>query len=153
VQGSYELVEDEDSRLAAVSLAVQIVNKSGKEVAGLKLPPRGIFGDAAETTIFGLSVELPPSGSDKQRDEKIREVSEKKKPPITCDKGGTVVRAAAGSLFGLEVLVKKDGKYVPQSAEDAKGLAYVKSGATRSTRCASSTMPTTTWPSRSPSTG
>ena len=53
---------------------------------------------------------MRPGGSDRERDQKIRDAYEK---PQTHIDRKTIVRAAAGSPYAVEVLVKKDGKYVP----------------------------------------
>jgi hypothetical protein len=74
--------------------------------------------------ILGLTVQLPPDGSDKERDQKIREAYEK--PKTNLDKGKTVIRSGATSTYGIEVLVKQGGKYVPRPATSEDGLAFVK---------------------------
>jgi hypothetical protein len=124
VEGRYRLVEDKASRLAAVELLVKFVDEDGEEVAGLKLKPRGIFGDATVASILGLTVQLPPDGSDKERDRKIRNAYDK--PGANVEDGKTIVRSSAGSPYAIEVLVKKDGKFVPRAAKVEDGLAFVK---------------------------
>lgn len=123
IEGRYRLVEDIASRLGAVELEVKVVDKDGREMAGLKLKPRGIFGDGAVSNILGLTVQLPPGGTDRERDKKIRDGYEK--PETKIDPVKTVVRAGADSPFAVEVLVKQGKDYVARPAEDKEGLAFV----------------------------
>jgi hypothetical protein len=124
VEGRYRLVEDKVSSLAAVELVVNFVDEDGQEVAGLKLKPRGIFGDATVAGLLGLTVQLPPDGNDRDRDRKIREAYEK--PHTEVDEGKTVIRSSAGSPYAIEVLVKKAGRFVPRAASEEDGLAFVR---------------------------
>ncbi len=96
-------------------------------MVGLKMKPkrRGIFGDATVASILGLTVSLPPGGTDKQRDKKIVDAIEK---PAVYTNGGSVIRSRADSLYAIELLVKKGGKFVPpdKPADNEGGRAFVK---------------------------
>ncbi len=124
LKGLYRLVEDTDSGLAAVELKVKFIDEDGEEIGALKLKPRGIFGDATVAGVLGLSVKLPPEGSDKERDKEIRDAYTN--PRTNLDPGKTIVRSRAGSLYAIELLVKKGDKYVPRAVKDEEGLAFAK---------------------------
>ena len=122
-EGRYGLNEDAKSGRLAVSLHVKIVDKTGEEIVGLKLNPRGIFGDAVVSALLGLTVDLPPQADGKERDKKIEYSAEK--PQAYLEK--TRINAPGGQPFGIEVLVKgADGKFTPRAAVEKEGLAFVE---------------------------
>jgi hypothetical protein len=123
VEGRYGLNEDANSGRLAVSLRVKVVDKAGEEIVGLKVNPRGIFGDAVVAALLGLTVDLPPQADGKERDKKIEYSAEK--PQAYLEK--TRINAPGGQPFALEILVKgADGKFTPRAAVEKEGLAFVE---------------------------
>ena len=123
VEGRYGLSEDAKSGRLAVSLHVKIVDKAGEEIVGLKLNPRGIFGDAIMAALEGLTYDLPPNADGKERDKRIEYSAEN--PHAYLE--NTRINAPGGKPFAIEILVKgADGKFTPRAAVEKEGLAFVE---------------------------
>jgi hypothetical protein len=123
VEGRYGLSEDAKSERLAVSLHVKIVDKAGEEIVGLKVNPRGIFGNAVVAALLGLTVDLPPQGDGKELDKKIEQSAEK--PQAYLEK--TRINAPGGQPFAIEILVKgADGKFTPRAPVEKEGFAFVE---------------------------
>ena len=124
VQGDYKFAEDASSKdgLHALVIEARVVTPQGEEVLGVdRTKPRGVYGDAAKMSLLGISAELPPAGSVKERDEKLKDAYENPKPHLDH------TRVKAGnSPYSVEILVKEGDKYVPRPAVDEDGLAFVK---------------------------
>jgi hypothetical protein len=132
LEGKYLVTEvkDEDNprqKLLCLVVKASLVDDLGKPLLDLSFE-RKVKGQQALLQLIGTSAELPPDG-DKERDKKVRESYAdpkvyKEKPREKKDGPATVVRAAKGSKFGMEVLVA--GKGLPVT--DDEGLAYVSVG-------------------------
>jgi hypothetical protein len=121
IQGKYTTEDDAKSNLLMVKLDAQIVDDKGKEIVGLELPPRGIFGDATIATLMGLTVKLPPDGDARARDEKLRSSVDKPQTHVQ----NTRIQAP-GAPYALEILVKTGKDYKPRPAKDKEGFAFVE---------------------------
>jgi hypothetical protein len=120
IEGRYVDTIDAQSDRLAVALSIKIVDRQGEEIVGLKLKPRGIFGDPTIASLLGLTVQLPPGGDGKERDQRLKDSI--KKPRTQLDKTRI---SAAGAPYAIEVLVKSGGKYLPRAAKEEDGLAFV----------------------------
>jgi hypothetical protein len=132
VEGKYKDVIDKESEGLAVALIAQIVQQdTGKPVTGLQLKPRGVFGDASIAALMGVSTELPPGLSRKERDETLRVVIDK--PRVEIRKAyyrpelppGPIQVSAPESKFRMEILIKEGEGYVPRPLDTRGGEAFV----------------------------
>lgn len=120
VEGRYRDVIDSESKLLAAQLKVKLLDRQDEVVIEID---QGVFGDATIPTLFGLTTQLPPGGSNKARSEAIIEAIDKPKTAIT----NTRISAGAGSPFAIELLVKPNAAGTPEAraAQDKDGLAFV----------------------------
>src|SRR5262245_48385551 len=65
VQGEYLDVEDHTTRQLAAMLKGRVLDRTGRVITEFE---RGIFGDAAIASIFGVTAQLPPDANAADRD-------------------------------------------------------------------------------------
>lgn len=118
VQGEYLDVEDHTTRQLAAMLKGRVVDRTGRVITEFE---RGIFGDAAIASIFGLTAQLPPGANASDRDQRLREGIDTPRVHIA----GTRIAAAADSPYAVEVRVGSIGKLQARRATIDNGLAFV----------------------------
>lgn len=109
VKGTYKVIVDGSSpaKQLAIKLEVKVERRDGK--GGLELDvARAIVDEEMVAGMLGLTVSLPPGGSETGRANELKDTIEKDKKPIVANHR---VAARAGSDYGVEVLVKRGGKY------------------------------------------
>ncbi len=122
MKGDYLDVEDKKNKQMAALLKGRILDRSGTVITEFE---RGIFGDETLASMFGLTVQLPPSGDLKARDKALREGFDNPKTYITS----TRISAGPGSPYAVEMLIKAGDQWLPRPAApgmgDEKGFAFV----------------------------
>lgn len=111
VQGLFRKGESPETKKVGTEVILKFVDRSD-ETLGRKT--RFIFGETATHALLNTNVHIPPGTNDKQRDEILRN------PKAEVKIQGTKIRTTAASPYAVEVLVKKDGKYAPRAAAEAK---------------------------------
>jgi hypothetical protein len=122
LEGRYHEAEDLESSQVAVALQVKIVDRVGKEIVGLQIKPRGIFGDATIASLLGLTVNLPANEDTKARDQKLRDSIEN---PTTNIQGSRI--GTDKGPYAVEILVRPRGgkTYEPRKATEREGMAFI----------------------------
>lgn len=118
VKGDYLPVVDGQARGPAALLKGRVLDAGGKVIYEFE---KGFSSDITVASMFGLTVELPPDDSPRERRQKIQESIAAPKATIAT----TRVSAGAGSPYGIELLVKSGSDWVPQAPTDDEGLAFV----------------------------
>lgn len=133
IEGKYADVIDRESESLAVALVAQISErKATKTVVVLQLKPRGVFGEASIAALLGTSVELAPTMSRKERDEKLRIAIDQ--PAIELrrvslkpeEKPQPVQVATPKSMLRMEILIKNGADYEPRVISIKDGQAFVE---------------------------
>lgn len=119
VKGDYLPVVGERSRGPAALLKGRVLDAGGNTVYEFE---KGFSSDITVASLFGLTVELPPDVSPRERRQKIRESIEEPAARITSSR----ISAGPSSPYSLEVLVKTGPDWVPRAPVDDEGLAFVE---------------------------
>lgn len=125
VNGRYLDVDDRDSQRLAVRIKAHVVDHTGDEI--LALEPRAIFNVTTIASLTGLTVAMPPGGTDPERNETLADALDQ--PDVHL--ASTRVSAAADNPYAIEIQVKASEDagegYRPRAGEKADdGLAFVK---------------------------
>jgi hypothetical protein len=119
VKGDYLKVEDPGSERLSVLVKARLLDRrKGDELVVFS---QQVLGDAVIASLLGLDVALSPKGDNEVRDGQLRKSIENPKVALA----ETRVSAGPKSPYGIEVLVKKDGRYVARTPEEKGGLAFV----------------------------
>jgi hypothetical protein len=118
VRGEYVDVEDEKTRQLAAMLKGRVLDRTGAVITEFE---RGVFGDAAIASMFGLTAQLPADGGISARDQKLREGVDDPRVHVA----GTRISSAPASPYAIEILVKSAGPYQARPVKVENGLAYV----------------------------
>ena len=125
IQGDYKYVEDPSANDHSHVLAIEariLDSKTNEELVGLhQMKPATIYNDTLVASLLGITSDLPPDGSAKARDDKIKEAYEN--PQAHLDH--TKIKAGS-SPYEIEILVKSGNGYVPRPPVDKDGLAFVE---------------------------
>jgi hypothetical protein len=90
-----------DRKLQGVQLEARVRTADGTAVGAFS---RFIFGSETFARMTGRPVSLPPNADDEERSRQFERSLGRDAPPVSV--AGSVVRNAAGSPYGMEVLVK-----------------------------------------------
>ena len=112
-----DVAESRRPKVLAILLKGTVEDEFGKIVTDFSFKQTVIRGDAAFVNLIGAPVDLPPNGTDEQRDKKIRESLSKPKTFITK----TRISASPDGKLAIEVLVNGEARAV----KDDEGLAYL----------------------------
>jgi hypothetical protein len=138
VQGSYSPVIDSESKLLALEVTGQVLERASGDVAGtfgtkkiVATIRRGIVDPQSAGRIGGVNFDIPPDATLKQQTAIIAPLLDTDPPvsdtppqsPFFPD--GNVLRTKSESPFGLEVLVQKDGQFVSLPITDDDGQPFV----------------------------
>lgn len=118
VKGDYLPVVGDRNRGPAALLKGRVLDGSGNTVYEFE---KGFSSDITVASLFGLTVELPPDVSPRERRQKIRESIEEPVAQITSSR----IAPGPNSPYALEVLVKTGPDWVPRPPSDDDGLAFV----------------------------
>jgi hypothetical protein len=120
VKGDFLDVEDSQTKLTALRLKARVIDRGGAEITHFD---RGLFNATTIASLIGLTAAIPPSATDKERNEKLTEAIDDPKVNLA----GTRITAAADSPYALEVLVKSGDDYRPRAAtKDGDGFAFLR---------------------------
>ncbi|MGH7199147.1 MAG: hypothetical protein ACREJB_00975, partial [Planctomycetaceae bacterium] len=119
VKGTFGDVTDSRSKLLAARINGQVIDDQGS----VKLDfSRGVFGEVALTSLFGVTVSLDPKSNVPERNKAIEKALDDTSTNI---RGGSQVFDVKGE-YGIEILVKQGGSFVPRPAVNEEGLAFVE---------------------------
>jgi hypothetical protein len=134
LSGTYRPVEEkanqEGSNEPFTDLRVVVKTRVEDETGKVLVEFEKTAYDVAEVgTLLGLTYNRPRNALDSQKQENYRVsaaalIDGLKRPSVAV--AGSVVRSAAGSPYGVELLIKgRDGQYRPRAARAEDGLAFV----------------------------
>jgi len=118
IKGEFQDVIDAQSNLLAAKISGQLIDRRGEVLHEFS---RGVFGDATLPALFGITASLPPDANDKERSKRLQDGLDNPVYHVATHR----VTAAPGSPYGIEVHVKEDGRYRPQTPVDEDGWAFV----------------------------
>jgi hypothetical protein len=111
VQGLFRKGESPETKKVGTEVVLKFVDRND-DTLGRKT--RFIFGENATHALLNTNVHIPSGTDDKQRDEILRN------PKAEVKVQGTKIRTTAASPYAVEILVKKDGKYVARAVTESK---------------------------------
>ncbi len=118
IKGDYLAVVSEKNRGPAALLKGRVLDASGNVVYEFE---KGFSNDITVASMFGITVDLPPDDSPRDRRQKIRESIDQPKASIAQSR----IATSTSSPYAVEVLVKSGSDWLPRGATDDEGLAYV----------------------------
>ena len=120
IHGRFRVVRDAQSQTPAMEITADVVDLQGKVIAKIR---RGVFGEGNLIATTGPTAELPPEAPPQQRVQTIVERLEK--PAASLQ--GAMVRSAADSPYGVEILVRTsaDEDYQVLDPKLLENLAFV----------------------------
>lgn len=118
IKGDYLAVVNEKNRGPAALLKGRVLDASGNVVFEFE---KGFSNDITVAAMFGVTVELPPDDSPRDRRQKLRESIDEPKANIS----NTKISAGASSPYSMEVLVKSGNDWLPRAPKNDEGLAFV----------------------------
>ncbi len=121
IKGEYEDVKDAESGELAIRISATCTNRNGKKL--FECQKRGAFGEALVTSVLGVSANIPPDASTKQRNEIIEKAIESP----SCHIAGPTVCSTPQSQYAVEIHVapRSGAPYAPRPARVEDGLAFV----------------------------
>lgn len=119
IDGQYDDVIDSRSKTLSARIRGQVLDENGKVISTFS---RGIFGDQALASIFGVTTNLAPKGTLDERSKAL----EKALDNPTVNVQNTRISVDSSTPYALEILVNQGGKYVPRAATTVNGQAFVK---------------------------
>jgi len=118
IEGKFRDVEDAKSQRLAAEVTVQVVDRAGQVLLTLV---RGVFGDAALGSLFGMTVETKPADSSAARDQQLRKSLDEPQSNVAA----TRISAGPNSPYALEILVKNGDKFEARQPQNDAGLVFV----------------------------
>lgn len=120
VSGTFVDFEDPRTKLLTVKIVARVTDSSADELGVFN---RFVFGSEAVPRLLGLTVSTSPNADAKGRSDAFKEAL--KKPGGEID--GTIVRAAAGQPYGIEIVTPSGADYAPRTpVKDSKGRLLVE---------------------------
>jgi hypothetical protein len=121
VGGTYLDFEDPATHLLGAKLIGRLLDVTSGDT--LKEIQRFVFGAESVPILLGRSPVTSPNADPQQLSDAFKKAMN---DPAIDVQDGTRVKAAPDGQYAIEVLVKKDGKYVPQRAtKNDKGFVFV----------------------------
>jgi hypothetical protein len=119
VKGEYVDVTDKQSGKLAALIRARVLDRAGTVVVEME---RGVFGEAALSSLFGLTADLPPGEDELVRDKRLKDSIDK--PKVSVD--NTRIAAGKGSPYAIEILVNGEARTVKE--EDGQAFVSIKRG-------------------------
>lgn len=120
VKGGFDDVKDKQSGLLAARIKGAVADKTGKVLFTFS---RGVFGESALASLFGVTSKVAPDLPPSERNAEIEKQLDSPKAVVK----GSRVSASADSPYAVEILAapQSGGQYAPRSASLQNGLAFV----------------------------
>jgi hypothetical protein len=119
IRGTYVDVIDSKSKFLAAQIKGEVLEGNAKVLTTFT---RGIFGDQALASLFGATTNLPPKGGTEARDKKLLDALDNPKVEIKNSR----ITVDKTTPYAIELLVRRGNDFVPLSAMQTDGQAFVK---------------------------
>lgn len=118
VRGTYVDIIDKKSQNIAARIRGELIDSNDQTLLSFD---RALLGDQALASIFGATTTITPTDDTSKRSSQLMAAIDN--PTVTVE--NTRISATKGDPYHIEVLVLKNGQYVPRTPTTVDGQAFV----------------------------